>query len=454
MVEQCRFKEVSERFSPPERLGARLRQLGPGIVVAGAVVGAGELIATPTLGAKVGFTALWVIILSCLLKLVIQIEMGRYTVATGKTAFHALNQVPGPRLRGNWILWLWLGLFSGNIVTLGGIRGGISQLLNLLLPGLNHFYWEIAIIILTVGILVSGRYGALESITMALVALFTLISLFCVFSLKFTPFSFSWSDLAEGLSFHLPAAGAGTAFSVIGFTGVGAGDLIVYPFWCLEKGYGGGGARGKTGNAWLGRARNWIKVMQLDVFLSTLVVTVTTTAFYLLGAAVLGGRGEVPGGFNMIRTLSNMYTETLGSWAFVVFALGSFFVLFSTFFVNVAAIPRLLCDFLEIQGILKYGDAAHRERWVTRFMVMLPLLGEAVFVLVREPLSMVLVSGICQAAFMPAVGFGLIYLRFRKLDRRLAPTRVEDVWLLLSVVVLTVVSIYPLVVKIGLFRAG
>src|SRR5262249_41864668 len=69
-----------------------------GIILAASIVGSGELIATTTLGAQVGYTALWIILLSCLIKPVVQAELGRYTIASGETGLEGLNRVPGPSL--------------------------------------------------------------------------------------------------------------------------------------------------------------------------------------------------------------------------------------------------------------------------------------------------------------------------------------------------------------------
>src|SRR5262245_45800738 len=74
---------------PPRTLVGALRRIGPGMVLAASVVGSGELIATTTLGAKVGYSALWLIVLSCLIKPFTQEVLGRYTVATGETALES-----------------------------------------------------------------------------------------------------------------------------------------------------------------------------------------------------------------------------------------------------------------------------------------------------------------------------------------------------------------------------
>src|SRR5918998_6959680 len=98
---------------PPVRFGAALRRIGPGMVLAASIVGSGELIATTTLGAQAGYTALWVVLLSCAIKPVIQAELGRYTIATGISGLEAVNQLPGPRVRRiNWVVWAWAAMVS------------------------------------------------------------------------------------------------------------------------------------------------------------------------------------------------------------------------------------------------------------------------------------------------------------------------------------------------------
>ena len=47
---------------PPTSLGGLVRHLGPGFIITATIVGSGELIVTPKLGASVGFSLLWFII--------------------------------------------------------------------------------------------------------------------------------------------------------------------------------------------------------------------------------------------------------------------------------------------------------------------------------------------------------------------------------------------------------
>ena len=47
---------------PPRTLRKALGQIGPGLILAASIVGTGELINTTSLGAKAGFTLLWLIL--------------------------------------------------------------------------------------------------------------------------------------------------------------------------------------------------------------------------------------------------------------------------------------------------------------------------------------------------------------------------------------------------------
>src|SRR5512147_1650039 len=92
---------------PPHTLWGALKRIGPGMILSASIVGSGELIATTTLGAQVGYVALWVIILSCLIKPVVQAVMARHTIGSAEASLESFNHMPGPRWRVNWVVWGW-----------------------------------------------------------------------------------------------------------------------------------------------------------------------------------------------------------------------------------------------------------------------------------------------------------------------------------------------------------
>ena len=85
------------------------------------------MIATTKTGAQAGIVLLWLIIVGCLIKVFVQIELGRYSITHGQTTLAALNTLPGRVGRVNWMLWYWLVMMAASIAQLGGIVGEIGR---------------------------------------------------------------------------------------------------------------------------------------------------------------------------------------------------------------------------------------------------------------------------------------------------------------------------------------
>jgi hypothetical protein len=226
-----------------------------------------------------------------------------------------------------------------------------------------------------------------------------------------------------------------TALATFGIIGVGASELMVYPYWCLEKGYGVAVGPRDDSEAWAVRARGWLKVMQLDAWASMVVYTTVTVAFYLLGAATLGRLGLQPEGGEMVRTLGAMYTPVfgpvIGPWANSLFLVGAFAVLYSTLFVAAAGNARMVVDGLILAGILP-GDDASRTAWNRRLSTAWPLVAMVLALAIREPVAMVLASGMAQAVMLAALGVAVLWFRWRALDPRLRPGPAWDTLLVIS----------------------
>ncbi len=416
---RLRAEDVAE---PPRGLLNTLRRIGPGMILAASIVGSGELIATTTLGAQAGYAALWVVLLSCLVKPVVQAELGRYTIATGETGLEGLNRLPGPGLRGvNWLVWAWASMVLITLLQIGAMFGGVSQVMNLLLPAVPIELWVLAFLALSLALLLGGGYSRIEWLAMVKVGLFTLLTLLAAAVLAGMPQYFRWADVASGLTLQLPPQGLATAVAVFGITGVGASELCMYPYWCVEKGYARfTGPRADTPE-WRARAAGWLRVMHVDIVCSMVVYTLATAAFYLLGAGILHGRGTVPAARDMIPVLSSLYTETLGPWALWAFYLGAVATLYGTIFAATAAQSRMMADLLRLLGAYARDDYRERQRWRRRFVVLLTVVPTLLYFLFESPVKMVVAGGIAQSLLLPALGAAAVYLRHRHLPSEVAP---------------------------------
>ena len=431
--------EVTE---PPRKFFQVLRRIGPGMILSASIVGSGELIATTTLGAEVGYAALWLIILSCLIKPAVQSEIGRYVIATGETGAEAFNAVPGPRIAGvNWIVCGWFIMAVITFFQIGAMYGGVAQVFNIVFPSVPIPVWVLAEMVITLIILLGGHYERIEKLATIKVCLFTMLTLLCAALLTAQP-TFSIRDIVEGLKFQMPGQGLATAIAVFGITGVGASELFMYPYWCTEKGYARWTGTQENTEAWRNRAQGWIRVMNVDILASMVIYSTATIAFYFLGAGVLHARGVVPSANDMITVLSRMYTETLGEWSLWIFYIGAIATLYGTIFAATAGNTRVFSDVTRIGGLFARGDYATRVKIRNRFIWFHTIVPVAMILAIGSPVQMVKWGGAAQAAMLPIIGIGAVYLRHKRLPKAVRPGFLSTFGLWLAAVLMCMFMAY------------
>ena len=515
---------------PPRTLPGIARSLGPGLIIAGAIVGSGELIVTTKTGAQAGIALLWLIILGCVVKVFVQIEIGRYAVSAAETPLLSLARVPGPRCLGlNWVLWIWAIMMVSTLGQLGGIVGGVGQALALTfpitgdyrraveIPGEEEFlrfldlqekesgspaflamreridaagpigdraleqlrenpaksptdpetgislldpptyddqFWAGIIAVATAALLYFGRYGVIQNISVVLVSIFTAVTIGNVIALQSTAeFALSWEEIRRGFSFSAPPRIGDispwvTALSAFGIIGVGATELITYPYWCLEKGYARFTGPNDGSAGWIHRAQGWIRVMKYDAFVSMIIYTTATLAFFWMGVAVLHRQGLDPSGMRMVATLSEAYVPVFGPNAKWLFLVGAIAVLYSTFLIANAGNARMIVDGLAVAKFVNRDNVAAYRRVQTAWSVALPLLCFVIFTSRIDPVSLILIAGLTQAVMLPVLGLSSMYYRYRLTEPRLRPGIAWDLALALSSLALLLAGGFGVYVKL------
>ena len=509
--------------APPSGIGRIIQQTGPGLIIAASIVGSGELIMTTKTGASAGITLLWLILAGCVVKVFVQLELGRFTISSGETTLTALNRVPGPRTRRvNWVVLLWSIMALASVGQLGGIVGGVSEAIAVTIPISGDYQqavripsarnirdyvelqsadpdskrlnwvgsdleqlpgkealldqarlviaatdddsksqqfsqlqsltkrdtwdnriWAIVIGIFTAVVLFLGRYRLIENLSVVLVVSFTLVTIGNVVALQWTPYAVDASDIIRGLSFGLPEGSDAirTALATFGIIGVGAAELVMYPYWCLEKGYARYVGPKDNSDEWLARARGWIRIMKYDAVASMVIYTLSTAAFFLMGAAVLHTDGRNPDNHRLVSTLAESYVPVFGDYGRLLLLAGAIAVLYSTYMVASASNARVFADFTGVIGLTdKRMDSRQRQFLVGLLSFFLPLICVVVYLVVEAPVLLIMVGGICQSLLLPVLGFGSLYFRYRETDRRLRPGRIWDAALITSCIAMLVVG--------------
>ena len=428
---------------PPRSFFSKLRFLGPGFILSASIVGSGELIATTVLGARGGFITFWVILVSCFVKVAIQLEFGKNAILTGKTLMFSFAKLPGPTFKkGNWAIWATFLLTLLKILQVGGMLGGAAIAISMLFPQIPIVIWILILGILLSFLIYKNYYSTIEKTSIWMVAGFTLLTLASVLAISFTPFGFTFSDVMSGLRFELPPDLVFIAIGAFGITGVASDEIIAYTYWCQEKGYANHTGVNDGSEEWQMRANGWIKIMQLDAIVAMLIYTLVTAAFYLLGASILYGQKEIPEGNELINALASIYTQTLGAEARFAYLAWAFFVLYSSVFATLAYWSRLFPDIFGQLGWINPDSLTDRKKWVAILAWLFPCLWVIAYLFVEMPTFMILSGGVVGSVLLLIVVFAAIHFRFQNKFLKIASGLVSELMFWLSVASIASVSIY------------
>ncbi len=193
---------------------------------------------------------------------------------------------------------------------------------------------------------------------------------------------------------------------------------------------------------WRQRARGWIRVMYMDAFLSMIVYTIVTAAFFLLGASILYQRGEVPEGYQMIETISSIYTDSVGPTAKNIFLMGSFVVLFSTLFAALAIRTRVFSDLFGVLKWIDFNNLKMRMRTIRIIAIAFPVLWTIAFLVIRLPVLMVTIGGIATFIMLIIIVIAGLWFRFRSGQQDVAPGKFYKLALILCCLSIIMIGIY------------
>ncbi len=434
---------------PPSSVVRMLAFLGPGFILSASIVGSGELIATTVLGAKAGFAALWIIIVSCLAKVAVQLEFGRHAILTGETAMQSFNKLPGVKIKkANLAVWAILVLQGMKAIQIGGIVGGAAVVLHLLIPGVSVYVWAFAVAAAAASLIFNGRYGLIEKASLFMITMFTIFTIASLVSLQFTEFAFTFSDVINGFRFRLTGEEIAIAIGAFGITGVASDEIIAYNYWCLEKGYASYAGVPDGSPAWKQRAQGWINVMYLDAVVAMILYTVVTIVFYLLGAAILHGNEVIPNGNEVIETLALIYTQSLGAGAKMIYLIGAFFVLFSSVYATLAYWTRVFPDLFGQLGWIDFADLKKRKKMVSLLSLLFPFVWACAFCYIELPVLMVLSGGIIGSIMLLLVVFAGWHFKYKR-AQAITAGKFYTIIFWISVASIVWVAIYGLIQTFG-----
>ncbi len=413
-----------------------LSDLGPGLLYAGAAVGVSHLVMSTRAGAAYEFLFLLLIPLIHLIKYPFFMYGPQYTALTGRNILHGYHAL------GRWALALYIIMTLLSMCLIQAAVTIVTSSIAIYFFGLKlpaeyvPHVPAIMVLIAAAIILYVGQYGALDRVMKVIIIILTLTTIAALTIVLMTapdgfhpgaPVQFS---LAEHADIIFIAA-------FLGWMPAPMDISVWHSVWSEEAN------RGKEARVPLSRA-------MLDFKVGFFGTALLAMAFLSLGALVMFGSGEQlsANGAIFAGQLVNMYTESLGDWAYPLIGIAALATMFSTTLTCLDAYPRTLEESYFIwKGKGDYESRQGATKTVYHAMLVAAVIGTIITFIVIKNISGAMGLVVTTATVVSFVSAPIIaYINYRVMygdtvseaDR---PGRLMNLWSRVGIAVMTLFSL-------------
>ncbi len=314
----------------PIKMIKKLKNLGPGLLFAGAAIGVSHLVQSTRAGADFGMGLIWALILVTLFKYPFFQYGPRYASATGESLLDGYKKLGKGALLAYYILTLGTMFVIQMAVTIvtTGIASSLFYEFNSVTIGtisINSVQiWSIIILSICLLLLLLGKYKLLDNIIKIIIVTLSISTILAVIMALFN------NTTSLSIAQVLPKNDLEIVF-LIAFMGWMPGPLDIsvwHSLWTLEK------------------KKNQIdfstKGALFDFNIGYIGTIILGICFVLLGALVMFSSGETFSSSAGVfaSQLIDMYTTSLGNWAYIIIGIAAFTTMFSTTLTTLDASPR------------------------------------------------------------------------------------------------------------------
>ncbi len=426
--------------------------IGPGIVASGAGLGSGEFILFPYIASQVGLVFLWAAMIGIALQYFLNMEIERYTLATGETVLTGFS-----RLGRHW--GLIFVLMTGMVTLWPGWATSSATMISYLVGG--EVRWIAIGILIAVGLILTLSpivYRTLERTqSIKAAAIVVLIVVAVVFAIPAGAWAEAPAMIAQP-AWPVTELGWALLLSAIAFAGAGGPANLCQSNWIRDKGLGMGAHASRIespllgepiatpGTGWrfvpdpeaLERWRAWWRFANIEQLATFVAITLATILFTsLLAHVLLGGREDLPRDISFLALQGELLSERVGGW------FGRFFWIvgaFSLFMVAVGVVDvtgRLAAD------VVHTSYRTGRSESAVYAIIVWTVVALGVLLIVAgmsQPLLLLVISGSVSALMMFLYSGLLIRLNRRLLDAPLRPGVVRIVALVVAMIFFGLIS--------------
>ena len=372
----------------------RLKEVGPGAVVAAAFIGPGTVTSCSLSGANYGYALLWAILFSTISVIIMQSMASRLGIVTGKGLGDALREkFTGKGSRIVLAVLVIAAVFIGNVAyETGNISGsvlGIQSVTPALGGATLKIVFALVIGVVSFALLFSGSNKYIEKFLTGLVVIMGILFLVCAIAVK--P---DWLAVLKGM--FVPSAPESTDGNPAWMTIAALMGTTVVPY-----------------NIYLhasSSAKKWnnpeedIKTSNLDSVLAIGLGGVISMAIIICASAckatfaAKGMEFAIANGGDMAKSLEPL----LGSWATTIFGIGLFAAGFSS------AITAPLAAAYASSGILGWGEDMKKAKFKVIWIIVLLFGIVATCTIGASPQEIILFAQAANAILLPITAILLL----------------------------------------------
>lgn len=375
-----------------------MKALGPGLLYAGAAIGASHLVQSTRAGASYGFELVWAVILINLFKYPFFEFSSRYTAVTGK------SMIDGYREIGPWAVTVF---FVLNIITatinfaaVNMVTTGLAKYLFGI--EMSVFMMSAFLLLIIIIVLWMGKYSLLDSIMKLMLLALSLMTIITVV----TAFGFYNSNAATGFVPPEMWDSAGIAFllALMGWMPSPMETSVWPSLWAIER----------------RKQKNYIpKVKETitDFNIGYIGAAIMALFFLGLGALVMYGTGESfsDSSVQFAGQIVSLYSNTLGDWSNSVITVIALLTMLSTSLTVMDAYPRALESCMKVLFV-KWGGTGRKIYWA--WVISLSIMAVVIIGFFDHKMKM-LVDVATIIAFLTAPAFA--YINYKVVNLKTFP---------------------------------
>ena len=383
--------DVKTVDAPP---GSRFWMLaGPGLVVAAAGIGSGDVVSATVGGANYGVVLLWGIVLGAFFKFVLNEGIARWQLATGTTMVEGWAEHLPAWVKVYFAVYLVLWTVSVSAALTNATGLGIANLTG---NAISQPWGAVLHSLFGFAFVLVGGYAGFEKLMKVLVGIMG----FCILICAILTFEDPGATLRGLFVPTIPAGSGRQVLSLIGGIG-GTITILSYNYWMREEGL--------TGPRYLAYVRGDVAIAYLFTALFGIsVMLIANQAFFTAGVKISDAQA--------VPRMAEMLGRILGPFGAISYSVGFWAAVFASLLGVWQSVPYLYAD---LYGIVKKLSAAERAR-VTRvtsvpyrlallFMTLVPL----PFAFMRSPLFIIVTFTILGSFFVPFLAATLLYMNNR-----------------------------------------